>query len=267
MFHCNILYMLIYIITNTEASFMSRRKNQYKYVPSEEIFSATNDNDVLDYDINKWPGYYIQQKKLSIPDDVIPASTTTDMKRKTLRTLFPPTKPTTLPYLTPKITGERNTVFHERNLTKNLPWLFEITVRKITKSTTTNELMISLNLDVESRGDSKYPVTIIRSTRSDIKNYLRQHKVIQCYYCGMQDEGYPEESSCYRVFDWADKRFHINRSYSIESCKELNADEDFERGCFKRYLDIGNQYIERGCRFDPPAIGRSVVSENFAILE
>lgn len=84
-----------------------------------------------------------------------------------------------------------------------------------------------------------------------------------CYQCGLQTIVATTDSDCYPVFESPDHAKQYKRHEMVANCG-LN----YLRGCFKRYLDVGSTYIERGCREMPPKKGNSkYISKKFAKLE
>lgn len=88
------------------------------------------------------------------------------------------------------------------------------------------------------------------------------NKTDKCYTCGMDEVDYTSEN-CYLVFEHTDRTF----KYKMRSYKSKCSGKTFIGGCFKRFLDIGHYYSERGCRQFPPAQGRSFASSRYASIE
>lgn len=93
------------------------------------------------------------------------------------------------------------------------------------------------------------------------KNNSRQG-TYRCYTCGLNRPGL-STSECYDIFNSPDyrKRIKINRF------KTKCTGDNLIGGCFKRYLDIGHTYYERGCRTMPPTMGRSRISKRLMKME
>lgn len=98
------------------------------------------------------------------------------------------------------------------------------------------------------------------------KQYQRQVKKLgKCFTCGLNDTGL-SETLCYDVF--ASKyitRSHNHQKNNLKTkCPER---EHYKNGCFKRFLDVGNYYYERGCRTWPPTRGMSYASKRLWKVE
>ncbi|KAF9797353.1 hypothetical protein SFRURICE_006335, partial [Spodoptera frugiperda] len=88
------------------------------------------------------------------------------------------------------------------------------------------------------------------------------NKTDKCYTCGMDEVDYTSEI-CYLVFEHTDRTY----KYKMRSYKSKCSGKTFIGGCFKRFLDIGHYYSERGCREFPPAQGHSFASSRYASIE
>lgn len=106
-----------------------------------------------------------------------------------------------------------------------------------------------------------------RRKRYKRRSWSRQERS-KCYTCGLNDTGIPAPS--------CDNAFETNPMFIKTSChssgRKLRRDGrkfygPFMGGCFRRYLDVGVEYDERGCRTWPPMRGKSFASHRFARLE
>lgn len=99
-----------------------------------------------------------------------------------------------------------------------------------------------------------------------------------CYVCGMTQDDIPTNPICHEAFHSSDARYLTLASYLHAKCitsswytgKEYHRTHrlfhvekptyyagDFRHGCFKRFLDVGKVYTQRGCRKQKPWTGGS----------
>lgn len=97
-----------------------------------------------------------------------------------------------------------------------------------------------------------------------------------CYQCGLDEELLPISANCYNLFENTDytkkrelKKHKIHCHYSEVAGEEGKTvyGPDYVGGCFKRFLDIGVIYNERGCRTWPPTLGSTYASKRLARVE
>lgn len=107
------------------------------------------------------------------------------------------------------------------------------------------------------------------------------YKTSDCFVCGLFEESIPTNTICHDAFHSPDKRYSALLPYLQAACYKTesfsNPDlgtaiyfaHDYEGGCFKRYLDIGKVYTQRGCRKGRPMVGNSkgLATLRFARLE
>lgn len=105
------------------------------------------------------------------------------------------------------------------------------------------------------------PALILRA-KPPSSFYSPNNKTNRCYRCGLDTEDL-STSTCYKVFDQPNM---IDR-HKMRHYKTLCSGNTFIGGCYKRYLDIGYDYNERGCRQVPPEGGLSFASNRFIKLE
>ncbi|XP_026736427.1 uncharacterized protein LOC113499987 [Trichoplusia ni] len=111
----------------------------------------------------------------------------------------------------------------------------------------------------------------------------------RCFQCGLNTSEIPYAPSCHHVFDTPDRTFHSQRRFYKVICKneddddrvlksrepvgDINdyyvvpPDKTYRGGCFKRFLDLGELYNERGCRTMLPLRGNSLASIRLMRLE
>lgn len=118
-------------------------------------------------------------------------------------------------------------------------------------------------------------MSIIRRKKKKPSSLYRPKQKASCYYCGL-DVGNLSTPYCYDVFGNSDNRLHRLRNRLKIKCFRGTSkpklgnkyySPDFIGGCYKRYLDIGTTYNERGCRKSPPETGNSYASVRLAKLE
>lgn len=83
---------------------------------------------------------------------------------------------------------------------------------------------------------------------------------LRCFYCGMNLRGL-SNSDCGEFFGpaYRPKKTSITKRCDTRRVKT--------NGCFKRFLDVENYYVERGCRYWPPDMGKSYASKRLARVE
>lgn len=93
--------------------------------------------------------------------------------------------------------------------------------------------------------------------------YPRQHPKLKkksvkdvCYQCGISEYG---------VKDLSTSKFY--ETFDTPNFKGNFDGKTYIGGCFKKFLDIGHTYNERGCRHMPPLHGHSFALGRFARLE
>uniref|UniRef100_A0A2A4JWE2 Uncharacterized protein n=1 Tax=Heliothis virescens TaxID=7102 RepID=A0A2A4JWE2_HELVI len=104
--------------------------------------------------------------------------------------------------------------------------------------------------------------------------------VVKCFQCGLNVTEIPVGPTCFHVFNSHERIYHYRRnSYKVTCMNEPRKDSKFgnifvtapkrvfRAGCFKRFLDIGEVYNERGCRTMNPLNGTSFASRSFRLLE
>lgn len=108
-----------------------------------------------------------------------------------------------------------------------------------------------------------------------IKNLLQASTMSSCYGCGLNESKIPMPY-CYNTFEGNDQRFSRRRyrfkikciySTNVTQIKNKYYGPWYRGGCFKRFLDIGIEYNERGCRTRNPTRGKSFASKRLAKLE
>ncbi|XP_069364861.1 uncharacterized protein [Maniola hyperantus] len=96
-----------------------------------------------------------------------------------------------------------------------------------------------------------------------------------CYRCGLNESGIPS-AYCYNTFEGSDRshgrRKHLFkikciRNEKVREIKKIAYGPQYMKGCFKRFLDVGIEYNERGCRTIIPTRGKSYASKRFASME
>lgn len=99
--------------------------------------------------------------------------------------------------------------------------------------------------------------------------------VSYCYRCGLNETRIPT-TDCYNTFEGKDMSFSRRKykfkvkcilSNKTSEAKNVAYGPSFRKGCFKRFLDVGNEYNERGCRTVIPTKGKSFASKRFAYTE
>lgn len=108
-----------------------------------------------------------------------------------------------------------------------------------------------------------------------IEKLLRAPITSSCYLCGLNVTEFPVPD-CYNIFQGQDQRFKLKQDHFKVKCihskkvrqiKNIYYGPWYRGGCFKRFLDVGIEYNERGCRTFNPIEGKSFASERFAKLE
>lgn len=90
----------------------------------------------------------------------------------------------------------------------------------------------------------------------------RANSTARCYTCGMNNTGLSNET-CFDIFERGDE----SEKYLMRKYRTKCNGSTFIGGCFKRYLDVGHDYNERGCRTMPPMMGKSYASKRLMSLE
>lgn len=126
-----------------------------------------------------------------------------------------------------------------------------VTATSITKSNATKSTYATTTLEA--------PVTVVS----------------YCYRCGLNETRIPT-TDCYSTFEGEDMSFSRRKhkfkvkcilSNKTSEAKNVAYGPSFRKGCFKRFLDVGNEYNERGCRTVIPTKGKSFASKRFAYTE
>ncbi|XP_045784577.1 uncharacterized protein LOC123880481 [Maniola jurtina] len=99
-------------------------------------------------------------------------------------------------------------------------------------------------------------------------------KISYCYRCGLNESGIPS-AYCYNSFEGSDRSYGRKHLFEIKCVRDERVREDkkiaygplYRKGCFKRFLDVGIVYNERGCRTIVPTRGKSYASKRFASME
>lgn len=130
---------------------------------------------------------------------------------------------------------------------------------------------------------SNYNVTPSRTTMTTQKSTLKRrkkkkskkHPILRrqnkkppkwlCYECGLQNKTLGDKW-CHDAFDSPDGRYYGMRRNFMKLCPGAPGDKFFG-GCFKRYLDVGSMYDERGCRHTVPIKGKSYASKRYWNME
>lgn len=118
--------------------------------------------------------------------------------------------------------------------------------------------------------------------------WFSSYYVTSCYMCGINktnmQNGIPLDESCNNMFDFSNTELPYSGQYvrSKVDCyfnyrtlsnlepfvEEFRAYGPYNGGCFKRFLDYGNIFTERGCRSSyMPLVGNSIASQRFVKVE
>ncbi|XP_072930273.1 uncharacterized protein [Epargyreus clarus] len=106
----------------------------------------------------------------------------------------------------------------------------------------------------------------------------QHHDIVKssCFMCGLNQKGIPVMPGCYHAFESDDHRYSkLKRRYKVKCIQDSTTRRIRNRhygpnyigGCFKRFLDVGIEYNERGCRTKEPMRGMSYASHRLASLE
>ncbi|CAB3226438.1 unnamed protein product [Arctia plantaginis] len=87
----------------------------------------------------------------------------------------------------------------------------------------------------------------------------RSHRTNRCYECGLDVPDIPYFPTCYHIFNGQNQQTKYKISKYRKKCSQSR--------CFKRFVDLGDVYNERGCRQNEPQEGRSFASKRLARLE
>lgn len=127
----------------------------------------------------------------------------------------------------------------------------------------------------------KVPYKSLNVTNNELKttfirqNIKRQSVKSRCYRCGLNETKIPMPY-CYNIFTSSDHKLRSQRNrFKIKCIKNSESKQIrntyygpwFRGGCFKRFLDVGTEYTERGCRTFKPTKGKSFASKRFVKLE
>uniref|UniRef100_A0A2H1VLT1 SFRICE_007922 n=1 Tax=Spodoptera frugiperda TaxID=7108 RepID=A0A2H1VLT1_SPOFR len=150
-----------------------------------------------------------------------------------------------------------------------------------TTAATTTE--INKGKTVKETTTIKVTTSKTRSTPKIADKKLAEAVVRKCYQCGLNLTDIPVPPTCHQIFDNTKRQYqYLKQRYKVlckgevwtKGSKTKRAPEFnvkprklYKDGCFKRYLDIGETYDERGCRTMPPQLGKSFASDRFMSLE
>ncbi|XP_073960665.1 uncharacterized protein isoform X2 [Choristoneura fumiferana] len=95
----------------------------------------------------------------------------------------------------------------------------------------------------------------------------QQNKVPKwlCYECGLNNKTLGDKW-CHDAFDSPDGRNYGMRRNFMKQCQG-GVNERLYGSCFKRYIDVGSMYDERGCRQKDPIKGQSYASKRYIRME
>lgn len=161
----------------------------------------------------------------------------------------------------------------------NIPWKTRATMFSFSPQSTTR-IWPTLwpKYSTISRQSSK-----IAAVKFVVNKDLRRASkpVSQCYECGLRvtvQEGIPVDSDCHNIFSSPSYEDRSKIEKTKMSCFYRDNDTllyngravygKFSGGCYKRFLDIGTLYTERGCRTVPYGVaGYSIISPRFVRLQ
>ncbi|XP_022832961.1 uncharacterized protein LOC111360899 [Spodoptera litura] len=123
-----------------------------------------------------------------------------------------------------------------------------------------------------------------RSTPGTQDQKLVAAVVRKCYQCGLNITDIPRPPTCHQIFDNAKRHYQYLKAGHKVVCKgkvwtkgskkvkrshefDVHPRKLYKEGCFKRFLDVGEVYDERGCRTMPPQLGKTFASDRFMSLE
>ncbi|CAF4763251.1 unnamed protein product [Pieris macdunnoughi] len=159
------------------------------------------------------------------------------------------------------------TTTSRRSKTKYPEWLTWLTDASDTTTTSFFE-------NLKSSAPSQSPLTSVSTlemTQSAPKGNKLKSKVNSCYMCGVLKMGIPRNQECYQVFDSPDLRYRYKKKRFRVKCVHNSVTywsgrnfygPFFRGGCFKRFLDIGTIYNERGCRVNSEWSKRGTYASN-----
>ncbi|XP_039764033.1 uncharacterized protein LOC120636562 [Pararge aegeria] len=136
-----------------------------------------------------------------------------------------------------------------------------ITVSPVTSPTSTSSTILTTK-------NTTLNITTTTSKNETVKSY--------CYRCGLNETRIPP-AYCYYIFEGGDDKSFITRKHhfkikcirsdTVKEEKRIAFGPSYRLGCFKRFLDVGIEYNERGCRTVVPTKGKSFASKRFAKME
>ncbi|XP_021194810.3 uncharacterized protein LOC110379463 isoform X1 [Helicoverpa armigera] len=126
-----------------------------------------------------------------------------------------------------------------------------------------------------------------RRTRTTQKGTAQEdyyeHVEVKCYQCGLNETSIPRAPGCHQAFNSKERIYSYLRDIFKVTCIGTDQFTDIPKddpkyfftlpkrlyrgGCFKRYLDVGETYDERGCRTMNPLRGSSYASNRLMSLE
>ncbi|XP_023937964.2 uncharacterized protein LOC112045844 [Bicyclus anynana] len=220
------------------------------------------------YDYITKPKIY---EKLNIPDDISSTVIPTNTSPSTTSTTFSSVKNTTNSFSPSALTSTRKTVTYDSDTRSKNNEKLDIPddIPSTATPTNTGPSITATTLSSVNNPEDKLSVLFARiPTRQKVTAY--------CYRCGLNESRIPS-ALCHNSFEGkGDITSGIPRSrFKIKCIRHDAAKEEnriaygpsYRPGCFKRYLDVGVEYNERGCRTKRPTKGKSFASKRFASME
>lgn len=112
----------------------------------------------------------------------------------------------------------------------------------------------------------------LTNTHSTVENSIESKpnlranttKRVRCYTCGLNVTRLGDDQ-CFIIFLKNPRTIYKNKKKLLKTrCPE---EDVYKAGCFKRFIDFGEKYYERGCRTWPPARGVSFASKRLRSVE
>ncbi|CAG4990167.1 unnamed protein product [Colias eurytheme] len=231
-----------------------------------EIHKAAKDNasqvENLSYDFDVWPETLPQWRPTLIMNT---DELATWKRRRTFQSHFPTKN-------TPFVTDVSLTTTRTKAKSRMLPWI----VKMYNKPIRRKETFQPKNATQTLFRNIKRTKTIRPMRRQGSKSKeAERSKTSYCYLCGLDQGNIPKTATCYSVFESPDGRYRrLQKRYEVQCIpgssrwkgKKIYSPH-FRQGCFKRYLDVGVIYNERGCRTKKGWYGQSYASHRLVKLE